>query len=199
MVKLEKKQMKRAKPSHVNRNALPAAFPTHTHSPLFWEQLGRTIATFGFLEEILGKAIFAFTGTRAYSSDEIKEALKAWAPKLEKALTDQLKTLADSYGKAVKENQNATVENIDSLIQSIKDAADIRNILCHASWRPPDAEGRSLPFFVDRKRRVIETPMDIQYLKGVQDCIVDLACGVIDSVTQMGWTFPGNDEPKAPY
>ena len=35
-------------------------------SPQFWEQLGRTVATYGFLEEVLGKAIFAFTATRNY-------------------------------------------------------------------------------------------------------------------------------------
>jgi hypothetical protein len=39
---------------------LPASFPTHRHSAAFWENLGRTVATFGFLEEVLGKAIFAF-------------------------------------------------------------------------------------------------------------------------------------------
>ncbi|MCI0466534.1 MAG: hypothetical protein L0Y57_05950, partial [Beijerinckiaceae bacterium] len=37
---------------------LPAQFPTHLHPPAFWEALGRVVATFGFLEETLGKAIF---------------------------------------------------------------------------------------------------------------------------------------------
>jgi thymidylate synthase len=184
--------MKRGKPSYVDRSALPALFPTHRHSPQFWEQLGRTVATFGFLEEVLGKAIFAFTGTRIYSADEIEDAVKTWAPKLEKALQDQLNSLADSYGKAVKENQNAKVENVDELIKSIKDAANVRNILCHASWRSPDAEGKSLPFFVNRKNEVVETKMDIQYLRRIQGHATDLACAVIDTVTQMGWEFPGS-------
>ncbi len=184
--------MKRGKPSQVDRTALPALFPTHTHSPLFWEQLGRTVATFGFLEEVLGKAIFAFTGTRIYSADEMEDAVKAWGPKLERALKDQLNSLADSYGTAVKENQNAKFENVDELI--IKDAAHVRNILCHASWRPPDAEGRSLPFFVNRRNEEVETKMDIQYLRRIQDHAADLACTVIDTVTQMGWKFPGSEE-----
>lgn len=42
-------------------------FPTHRHEAAFWESLGRAVATFGFLEEILGKAIFAFTATRVYN------------------------------------------------------------------------------------------------------------------------------------
>jgi hypothetical protein len=40
---------------------LPPSFPTQAHAPAFWEALGRAVATFGFLEETLGKAIFAFT------------------------------------------------------------------------------------------------------------------------------------------
>jgi hypothetical protein len=67
----------------INRDKLPPLFPTHGHSPHFWEQLGRTIATYGFLEEILGKAIFAFTATRNYSLDEIDAAYQAWLPQLE--------------------------------------------------------------------------------------------------------------------
>jgi len=184
--------MKRGKPLHCDRNALPALFPTHKHSPQFWEQLGRTVATFGFLEEVLGKAIFVFTATRIYSADEIEDAVKAWVPKLEGALKDPLKSLADSYGTAVKENQNARVENVDGLIELIKDAADVRNIVCHASWRVPDAQGKSLPFFVNRRNEVVETKMDIQYLRQMQDHAAGLACTVIDTVTQMGWQFPGS-------
>jgi hypothetical protein len=33
---------------------LPASFPTQRHSAAFWENLGRTVATFGFLEEAEG-------------------------------------------------------------------------------------------------------------------------------------------------
>jgi len=52
------------KNSVVNIEELPTGFPTHKHPSEFWEALGRTVATFGFLEETLGKAIFAFTATR---------------------------------------------------------------------------------------------------------------------------------------
>ena len=41
--------------SIIDRDRLPPLFPTHRHAPQFWEQLGRTIATHGFLEEVWGK------------------------------------------------------------------------------------------------------------------------------------------------
>jgi hypothetical protein len=180
----------------IDRGSLPASYPTHLHPPLFWEQLGRTIATFGFLELVLGKAIFAFTATRKYNSeDEAYKAFEEWLPKLERALTDQLCNLAESYGKAVRENQDSTIENIDQLVRDIKEATKIRNILCHGAWDPPDVEGKSMPSFVNKNLEICETRFDVQLLRQVQDHVTTLACDVIDTVTDMGWKFPGGSGP----
>jgi len=186
------------KRSIIDREKLPPQFPTHRHSPQFWEQLGRTVATYGFLEEVLGKAIFAFTATRKYSSDEIDAAYRAWLPQLEQALTDQLWSLAESYGKAARDNPATTTENIDDLVEHIKKAKVIRNVLCHGSWRTPNANGASVPQFVNRQKQVFDTAIDIAYLKQVQAHVVELACHVIDSVTHMGWQFPGGAGPGKP-
>ena len=43
---------------------------------MFWENLGRTIATFGFLEEVLGKAIFVFSATTPYPESEVEAAFE---------------------------------------------------------------------------------------------------------------------------
>jgi hypothetical protein len=74
----------------VDLKKLPFLFPTHGHSPKFWENLGRTIATFGFLKEVLGKAIFSFTATTPYK--EIETAY----PKL---ATDSRESSNRSLGK----------------------------------------------------------------------------------------------------
>jgi hypothetical protein len=68
----------------VDLDSLPPLFPTHLHSPEFWEHLGRTVATFGHLEEVLGKAIFALTATVRYD----EAAFERWLPTLEHALID---------------------------------------------------------------------------------------------------------------
>lgn len=177
--------------SIIKRAALPLMFPTHAHAPQFWEHLGRTIATYGFLEEVLGKAIFAFTATRNYSETEIDAAYQAWLPQLERALTDQLWNLAESYGKAVRNNPAATIKNIDELVEDIKQATVIRNVLCHGSWRMPDENGASVPLFINRQKEKFETAIDLAFLKQVQAHVVDLVCSIIDTVTHMGWQFPG--------
>lgn len=170
-------------------------FPTHNHEPEFWEHLGRAIASYGFLEEVLGKAIFAFTATRNYEEHEIKHAYDAWLPQLERALTDQLVNLAEVYGKVTKENPETTTTNVSEIVQDIKDAAGIRNVLCHGSWRSPNANGESKPLFVNRQKEVFDTAIDVAYLKKIQKHVSELTCSVVDTVTHMGWQFPGGAGP----
>ena len=128
--------------SVINQSALPVDFPTHAHESELWECLGRTVAKFGFLEEVLLKAIFAFTATTEYSEAEIEEAYSKWVPKIERSLSEQLGALIDTYGKSVRDNSNATIENLDDLLNNLREASKIRNVLCHGSWRMPNSNGR---------------------------------------------------------
>jgi hypothetical protein len=66
------------KRSVVAFDQLPPSFPTQAHAPAFWEALGRAVATFGFLEETLGKAIFAYTGMREIPEEQINAAYEKW-------------------------------------------------------------------------------------------------------------------------
>ncbi len=181
----------------IDRTALPALYPTHANTPLFWEYLGRTVATFGFLEEVLARAFFVFTGTREYPSDEIEDTHKAWPSKLTRALTDTLDPLAVSYGEAVRKKQDPSIKDVDDLVQRIRRAAKIRNVLCHGSWGVPDKEGKSLPRFIRNRSNPesFDTRIDIPFLMQVQNEVRDLACDVIDTVTQMGYQFPGSSGP----
>ncbi len=182
--------------SHIiNIDALPEMYPTNRHEPVFWERLGRVVATYGFLEETLGKAIFAFTATKPYSEQEVQTALEGWLPKLQHALSDQLWNLIESFGKAVREHPNATIENLEDLIEQLKRAAKIRNVICHGSWRTPNSEGASVPFFVNRQQERFDTAIDAAWLAQLQKHISELICAVINTVTHMGWQFPGGDGP----
>jgi hypothetical protein len=182
----------------VNTDLLPPNFPTHKHPKGFWEMLGRAIATFGFLEEALGKAIFVFTGTRPIQDDEFEAELQKWLPTLKRALSDPLGGLIDSYGNAVRANSSATITNLDDLLEDLRKVAVIRNVLCHGSWREPDAQERSLPLFVNRQGEIFQTPIDIAFLQQMQLQTAELSCAVINSVTHMGYQFPGSGGPGTP-
>jgi uncharacterized protein (DUF2132 family) len=179
----------------IDESALPENFPTHALDPYFWECLGRTVASFGFLEEVLLKAIFAFTATTKYKEEDIEDAYSKWIPKLERSLSDQLGGLINTYGKAVRDNSDSTIENLDDLIFDLEAASKMRNVLCHSSWRYPDKNEASTPFFVSRQKEVFETPIDIRFLKQVNRHAVELSCNVINTVTHMGWQFPSSSGP----
>jgi hypothetical protein len=179
----------------VDQSQLPELFPTHLHKAEFWEALGRTVATFGFLEEALGKAIFSFTATKPYSEEEVQDAYAKWLPKLEHALKDQLGRLIKNYGNAVREHPDATITNLDELLKDLEAASKLRNVLCHGSWRTPDSSGASIPHFVNFQNEVFETPVDIDFLNRVQRQAAALVSEVVSTVTHMGWQFPGSSGP----
>ena len=179
----------------VDKDNLPNEFPTHRHDPKFWEFLGRTVATFGFLEEVLGKAIFAFTATRPYNETEIQAVFTEWLKKLERALSDPLGKLIGAFEDAVREHPSSTLENLNDLIADLRKAAELRNVLCHGSWRLPDKNGASIPFFVTPKMRVFDSAIDLEFLVQTQKHIAELACEVVNCVTHMGLQFPGTAGP----
>jgi hypothetical protein len=182
----------------VDIDNLPPGFPTHRHALDFWQALGRVVATFGFLEETLGKAIFSFTAMRYYPDNQIEEAYRTWLRTLERALSDPLGNLIDNYQKAVRDHGEASIDNLHELIADLRAAAVVRNVICHGSWGMPDDAGRSLPLFVNKRIEKFETPIDIAYLDQLQRHTAELACAVINTVTHMGWQFPGSSGPGNP-
>ncbi|MBY0333690.1 MAG: hypothetical protein K2X49_23780 [Acetobacteraceae bacterium] len=183
-----------ARAFRVDLGSLPTHFPTHRHPAELWEALGRAVGTFGFLEESLAKAIFALTATQRYREAEIADAFRKWLPLLEHALSDPLGNLIDTFGSSARGRLEAL--EMEGLICNLKDAAKLRNVLCHASWnRTPDDQGRSVPYFVTRKMECFDTPIDVHFLNQVQKHTAQLACAVIETVTQLGYQFPGSNGP----
>lgn len=179
----------------VDQGQLPTDYPTHRHPGEFWEQLGRTVATYGFLEQVLGRAIFALTATCRYAQDELEQAYSNWLGQLERALSDPLGGLIDAYGSALRNYHELPVSNLEQLVEDLRQAAQLRNVLCHGAWQVPDANGKSLPLFVDRKQRIFATSIDVAYLQQVRAQVAGLVCAVINSISSIGLQFPGSAGP----
>lgn len=179
----------------IDRARLPAYYPTHAHRPAFWEALGRSVAAFGFLEEVLLKAIFAVTATTPYEAEKIEAAYEAWVPTLTRSLSDPLGSLIDTYGKAVRNHRDSNIENFDALLEDLRKACKIRNAICHGSWRSPDSNGLSIPFYVSKYGEIFDTPIGIAFLEQLRKATADVACSVVETVTHMGWQFPGSNGP----
>jgi len=188
--------MQRTKSGHlINVAGLPEQFPTHRHPGAFWEALGRAVGAFGFLEETLTKAIFALTATVEIPEDRIDEEFRLWGEKLQRAVSDPLGPLIDTYAKALAAHPDAKFEDQEQFIKDLRYAARIRNVSCHGSWGVPDEDGRSVPLFVDKKLQKFDTALDVTKLDRIRASAAGLACHVINSVTHMGWQFPGSSGP----
>lgn len=48
---------------------------------------------------------------------------------------------------------------------------------------------------MNRQKEVFDTAIDSNFLNQVQKHTVDLVCAVINTVTKMGWQFPGSNGP----
>jgi hypothetical protein len=179
----------------IDRDKLDPDFPTQFQPSELWEELGRTVASFGFLEEMLGKAIYALTGTKEFDPAGDPEAFNNWIKTLEKALTDQLGALITRYAQALSENQRTKGNDYSNQIAGLKQAKDIRNALCHGSWGKPDDVGHTVPKFVNWKLEIFETPVDPKFLRQTRAALRHMICDVLDSVTSVGYQFPGSDSP----
>ena len=146
----------------------------------------------------MGKAIFAFTGTREIPEEEVELELARWLPTLKRALSDPLGALIGEYDKAVRANGNSTVANLEELVLDLRAAARLRNVICHGSWRTPDEREYSTPFFVSRDGDIFDTPIDVAWLRQLRHHVVELIAATISSVTHMGWQFPGSRGPGKP-
>ena len=188
----------------IDRERLPKMFPTHRHDPEFWEYLGRAIASFGFLEDTLKKAYLVFSGTTPIAPEEAEEAVEKWGIKVEKVMTMQLWNLAKEFEDAATANPSRSTENVGELVADIKKATELRNILCHGTWMLPDNEGKSLPRFSKKDRatgKIVQFSdnIGIEYLSQVQAHVTDLICSVVDTITHMGYQFPGGAGPGKPF
>ena len=75
---------------------VPTIFSTFEHPPEFWEEYGRVIATYGFLEHTLYCAISLFSGIQNYPAEELPENIKR---RMRKAITDSLSPLISEFEK----------------------------------------------------------------------------------------------------
>ena len=183
----------------VDRQQMHRRFPTHLCPAEFWEELGRTIAAFGFLEDCLKRANLAITATRTYGSvDEAQKAFHQWETDLKRSLDETLGVLAERFVDALSDDDRFRQEYVSGLKEKLERVAQDRNALCHGAWTDYDAgTGSATLRHWPRKgwREHTERPMSREDLAAMGRDSVDIAIRVIDAVTSNGIRFPGSDSP----
>lgn len=189
-------------PDRMDRNKLPAEWPTHRGTPAFWEELGRAVAAFGFLEDTLARACFALTAIREYASIvEAEAAFPKWRMKLERSLTDTLTSLTSRLREAFENDDRVPADVGSDIVRRLRDLAVWRNVHCHGAWVRFDADGSArLRYF----RRTGDGPealdrfsLSSQDIASVRAATVDITICLVDAVACTGVPFPGTTRSSA--
>ena len=91
----------------------------------------------------------------------------------------------------MEENKEADVDELTELFEKLRTASTIRNVICHGSWKMPNELGQSVPFFANKQKEIFGDRIDVEYFQNLQIHTAELACAVINSISRMGWQFPG--------
>lgn len=135
--------------------------------------IGHAVAAFGFLEEALKRAIFSLT-RKGLGQDADEAALQSWLQRMEEIADDTLGTLIDSFVASAK-----GADDLDQLARDLRRLRVLRNLLCHASWRPGDQPGMWHPTFINTRGERHPDDMGADDIAAVRDDTLSAARRVV--------------------
>ncbi|GFO73269.1 hypothetical protein BJAS_P3983 [Bathymodiolus japonicus methanotrophic gill symbiont] len=188
----------------IDKEKIPKGYPTHKHQADFWKHLGRTVATFGYLEDALVKGIYVFeVMTKRDKKVNNEKGFEDWNNKLNKSLCKNMtltfRALVKKYHNLANNNSlinkdDVIKEQLDYLYEAVK----FRNMLCHAGWSDPDKEGKSLPIYLNNDFEYLKTPVGTEFLRQTQKHTAELICLVMEISTILdpeGRCLPSKPSP----
>ena len=189
-------------PLIVDRARLPEDWPTNRGSSAFWEQLGRTVATFSHLEDMMARAWFGLTATREFEDMEQAEtAFPEWEKAVKETLTDSLYSLRKKLNKAFEDDDRVSNEVADAYLARLDELRVWRNALCHGAWQGFQEDGSvGLRHFTrrDKEPESLENCLSVETLFSIRAATVDATADLVDILSAAGVRFPGTALPGAP-
>ena len=188
-------------PLVVDRARLPDDWPTNRGSPAFWEELGRTVAAFTHLEDMLARAYFGLTASRQYADmEEATAAFPQWEKALKELLTDSSYSLTSKLRKAFRDDARVPDEFAGDIIAHLDALRVWRNALCHGAWQEFAGDGStSLRHFRkgDDGPEFLDSRLTIETISSIRAEAVALTVDVVDILSAAGVHFPGTKLPGA--
>lgn len=183
----------------IDRDCLPKDWPTNPGETAFWEELGRTVATFTFLEDILARAHLALTATRKYEDSEQAEAAYShWVKELKQSLTDSLNALTDKIERAFNSDDRVAPDIGAGIVARLRELRVWRNALCHGAWENFGADGSAhLRHFRNSPDgpEQLEGRLTLDTVSRIRAETTELAVDIVDVVTAAGVRLPGSALP----
>ncbi len=122
----------------IDRGVLPPDWPVNQGPAVFWQELGKTVATFGYLEHILASTCYALlaTGERAVTLLEANDhaAMRRWTKRLLRSQTDSMRPLTRELDRVLTETGLVPRAVREDLVARLDELRPWRNALCHGAW-----------------------------------------------------------------
>lgn len=158
----------------------------HSLPPDFAAALGQCVAAYGWLEEILKRTLYALD--RARLADDLSEAeLQRWLDHIGQIADDSMGTLVEQLDAAMRRHPG--LHDRDRITDRLSDAKLMRNLLCHASWRPTEDAARWHPAFVAARGQVQDQALSRPDLERIRQDTIEIGQRVIAVMRATG--IPG--------
>lgn len=170
---------------------VPDGWPTHELPSDLCEEIGRTIATFGFLEYVIKRAILELSKpTKSINDSDYKE----WERSLELTATTAMAKLTGKLGEVLEPDSRLSQVRVTRIVEVIKEKADLHNALCHGTWiqYDPASGDATLQYFPRNDPRHSQFVLSRAILARVRYETVEVAREVMGAVK---WKVPGFPRP----
>ena len=161
---------------------------------VFWQELGKTVAAFGYLEHILASTCYALlaTGERAVTLLEANdhEAMRRWAKRLLRSQTDSMGPLTRELDRVLTEAGLVPRAVREDLVASLDELRPWRNALCHGAWLSvaEDGSARLEHLYRDDDDLPVafERNVDVKDLSDVRARTVDITIRIAEAASVAG-------------
>lgn len=177
----------------IDRDVLPPDWPVNQGPAVFWQELGKTVAAFGYLEHILASTCYALlaTGERAAALLEADDnaALSEWWKRLVGSQTDSLYRLTRELENVLTEAGLVPRAVREDLVACLDELRPWRNALCHGAWLSVDEDGSARLEHVYKYEGLpagFERNVDIERLSDVRARTVDVTIRIAEAASVAG-------------
>ena len=177
----------------IDRDVLPPDWPVNQGPAVFWQELGKTVAAFGYLEHILASTCYALlaTGARAAALLEADDnaALSEWWKRLVGSQTDSLYRLTRELETVLTEAGLVPRAVREELVARLDELRPWRNALCHGAWLSVDENGSASLEHVYKYEGLpagFERNVDVKRLSDLRARTVDVTIRIAEAASVAG-------------
>ena len=176
----------------LDRSIMHPDWPLSRDNPAFWEELGKAVAAFGYLENTLVSACYSLTAPPAdpgNMQDEQIPALLQWYREVEAFRADSLHVLAGRFDKLLKKDGRVPHTVRNGLRKQLDELRHWRNALCHGAWFGFSGDGAGVlsHYFMENKQAIRFPPtVALKDLAELRARIVDATIRVEETASVAG-------------